>query len=188
MTRLDRWLFAPGSAERLAALRIGLCSILALRLTRTVYVKLADQPAALFRPRSFMDVFASMPPRSIVLAVQVVGIAAAVLAAFGWRARITLPVAWTAGMFLLGMTTSLGKVVHNVVLLLLAMVPLLVAPVADAWAFDARGDVPPPSPRYGFAWRTALVVVAGAYLFAGTAKLANAGIGWITSDNLRWVL
>src|SRR5207302_6007185 len=38
MRRIERWIFSGGSAERLAAVRIGLCTVLALRLTRTVYV------------------------------------------------------------------------------------------------------------------------------------------------------
>ncbi|MGH3029526.1 MAG: thiol-disulfide oxidoreductase DCC family protein [Gaiellaceae bacterium] len=50
MRRLERFLFAPGSAERLAALRIGLCAILAGRLAFGPYVELTGQPRELFRP------------------------------------------------------------------------------------------------------------------------------------------
>jgi hypothetical protein len=181
--------FAPEDARRVAALRIGLCGVLALRLTRTVYVRLADQPRPLFRPLSFMRAFDSMPPRAVVLAVQAVALVATVLACVGWRARATLPVAWAGGVFLGGMTTSLGKVVHNDVLLLLAMVPLLVARTSDAWALDARGRARPGDDvAYGWPVRTAMLVVAGAYFFAGFAKVVNAGPGWVTNGNLRWVM
>lgn len=190
LARVERWLFAPARPERLAALRIGLSATLAARLALGSYAALSAQPAALFRPRSFMHLFPAMPPRPAVLALQVVGVLAAVLAALGIRARQALPLAWAAGLVLAGMTTSLGKVAHNDVLLLLAMVPLLPAPVSDAWALDrgVRGEAPGPSPRYGWPVRTAAVVVVGAYLFAGLAKLMDAGPAWAIGDNLRHLL
>jgi hypothetical protein len=192
MTRAERWLFAPGTARRLAALRIGLCSVLAVRLLLTRAVSLAGQPEALFRPRSFMHLFPTMPSRPVAIAVQLIGIVSAVLAAVGWRARLTLPAAWGAGVLLGGMATSLGKVVHNDVLLLLCLVPLLVAPTSDVWSIDARRRSVPapdePSVRYGWPVRTAMVVVAGSYLFVGLAKLLHSGLAWVLSDNLRWVL
>lgn len=189
--RIERWLFAAGSGERLAALRIGLCSVLAVRLALGPYPELAGQPAALFRPRSFMHLLPSMPPRAVVVGLQVAGVAAAALAAAGWRARVTLPAAWTLGLFLCGMATSLGKVVHNDVLLLLCLTPLLAAPVADAWSLDARRSGrhrPEAGARYGWPVRTAMIVVAGAYFFVGLSKLIHSGMAWVTSDNLRWIL
>jgi hypothetical protein len=96
------------------------------------------------------------------------------------------------------MTSSLGKVVHNDVLLLLCLVPLLPAPAGAAWSLDARRPDPPggqkapprtpPGAAFGWPVRTAMVVVAGAYFFSGLAKLLHAGPAWVTSGNLRWVL
>jgi hypothetical protein len=190
--RAQRWLFAPGPAEGLAALRIGLCSLLAVRLAGGPHVDVAGQPAALFRPRSFMHAFPAMPPRGLALAVQVAGLVAALLAAAGWRTRVTLPLAWGCGVLLGGMLTSMGKLVHNDVLLLLTLVPLLPAPVSDAWSLDRvrrAGSVPrTPSSLYGWPVRTAMVVVAGAYFFTALAKLLHAGPTWFLSDNLRWIL
>jgi hypothetical protein len=45
-----------------------------------------------------------------------------------------------------------------------------------------------PGPAFGWPVRTAMVVVAGAYLFSGLSKLLHAGPAWVASDNLRWVL
>jgi len=190
MKRIEAWLFSTGSPERVAALRIGLCSVLALRLSRSAYIALAGQPHALYRPRSFMHLFGSMPPRPAVIVVQAIGVTAAVLAALGWRARFTLPVALLSGLFLNGMATSIGKIVHNDVLLLLCLFPLIAAPTSDVWSLDARAGRTRARPAWAYGWpvNTALVLVAGAYFFAGWQKLVNSGIAWVTSGNLRWVL
>jgi hypothetical protein len=198
--RLNRWIFAPGPATGLAALRIGLCTVLVLRLgLRTdLYLGLPDQPKALFRPLSFMKLFSQMPPKSAVIVCLSLGIPAAVLAAVGLKARITLPLAWFCAVFVNCMLTSQGKVIHNDVLLLLAMFPLLLARTSDAWSLDAllarrrgqpeRGGRPPVSAAYGWPVRTAMLVVALAYCIIGLHKLQYSGLAWASSDNLRWVL
>jgi hypothetical protein len=189
MRRLEAWLFAPGDPRRLAVLRIGLCGLLAVRLATGPYAQLASQPAALFRPISFLRVLERMPPRGLVVALQALALAAALLAAAGLWTRVVLPLAWAAALPLVAMTSSLGKVVHNDVLLLLCLVPLLPAPAGAAWSLDARRrQAPGPGPAFGWPARTAMVVVAGAYFFSGLAKLLHAGPTWVTSGNLRWVL
>jgi hypothetical protein len=195
MRRAEAWLFAPGDPRRLAVLRIGLCGLLAVRLATGPYAELASQPAALFRPISFLRVLERMPPEGLVVALQALAVAAAVLATAGLWARVTLPLAWAAALPLVAMTSSLGKVVHNDVLLLLCLVPLLPAPTSAVWAVVRPGGrkAPPrtpPSPGIAFGWpvHTAMVVVAGAYFFSGLAKLLHAGPAWVTSGNLRWVL
>lgn len=191
MRRAEAWLFPAASPERLAALRIGLCAILAGRLATGPYSELAEQPRELFRPISFMELLPEMPPKPAVVALQAVAVLAAVLAALGLRTRVSLPLAWACAVFLNGMLTSTGKVVHNDLVLLLCLVPLLAAPCADAWSFDARRASSArsvSSRRYGWPLRTAAIVVAGAYFFAGLAKLVHSGPAWVTSDNLRWAL
>ena len=198
LLRLDRWLFAPEPPQRLAALRIGLCALLALRLglRPNLYVDLAEQPPALFRPLSFAKLLAHMPPRGVLLAALVIGTLAAAIAAVGFKARLALPVAWVCGAFLNGMLTSQGKVVHNDVLLLLCLFILIPARHSDAWSLDAwRGrrrrkvpdPAPGPSPRYGWPVRTAMLIVALAYCIIGVHKLQYSGLAW-AGDNLRWVL
>jgi hypothetical protein len=208
MRRLEAWLFAPGDPRRLAVVRIGLCGLLAARLATGRYLELASQPAALFRPISFLRLLDRMPPPGLVLALQALAVAAAVLGAAGLWTRVVLPVAWAAALPLVAMTSSLGKVVHNDVLLLLCLAPLLPAPAGAAWSLRPGGpkaprptggppggppDPPgrtPPSPGVAYGWpvRTAMVVVAGAYFFSGLAKLLHTGPAWVTSGNLRWVL
>jgi hypothetical protein len=187
--RFDAWLFAPGDPRRLAAVRIGLCALLAARLASGPYAELAAQPAALYRPISFLRLLDRMPSAEVVAALQALALAAAVLAMVGLLTRVTLPVAWLAALPLVAMTSSLGKVVHNDVLLLLCLVPLLPARAGAAWSLDAR-QRPTADRGAAFGWpvRTAMLVVAGAYCFSGLAKLLHAGPAWVASDNLRWVL
>jgi hypothetical protein len=189
--RLEAWLFAPGDPRRLAAVRIGLCGVLAVRLATGPYLELARQPAALFRPVSFLRPLEAMPPLAFVAAAQALAVACALLAAAGLWTRVTLPLAWLAALPLIAMTSSLGKVVHNDVLLLLCLVPLLPAPAGAAWSLDARrgpARAVGAGPAFGWPVRTAMVVVAGAYFFSGLAKLLHAGPAWVAGGNLRWVL
>ena len=189
LARLEGWLYPPGDPRRLAAVRIGLCGVLAVRLATGPYLELARQPAALFRPISLLKLLGAMPPPAVVRPLQALAVAAAAAAAAGAWTRLSLPLAWAAAVPLLAMTSSLGKTVHNDVLLLLCLVPLLPAGAGDAWSLDARRrPPPPPGPAYGWPLRTATVVVAGAYFFSGLAKLLHAGPAWVTGGNLRWIL
>jgi hypothetical protein len=186
--RFDRWLFAPGDPRRLAALRIGLSLVVAARVARPLFADLAGQPEPLFRPRSFMHLLDAMPGSGTVVTVQVATIVLLLAAAAGLVTRVTLPLGWAGAVFLFGMETSLGKVVHHDVLPLLAMIPLLPAPAGEAWTLDARRHSSSPSARVGWPVRTAGVLVAGAYLIAGLSKLTFTGPEWVLGDNLRNIL
>ena len=196
MRTLERFLFAPEEARRLAALRIGLCGLLAWRLATGDYTFVAGQPEALFQPVSFMKLLPEMPGHDLTVVLQIAGVAAAALAAVGLWTRATLPVAFACALVLNGMLNATGKIVHNDVLLLLCLVPLLAAPRAASAAWSLRlgtrrsdGEARPMrGEAYGWPVRTAMVVVALAYFFVGFQKLRFSGLEWITSDNLRWVL
>ena len=196
MRTLERFLFAAEDARRLAALRIGLCALLAWRLAIGDYTFVAGQPEALFQPVSFMKLLPEMPGHDLTVALQIAGVAAAVLAAGGLWTRASLPVAFACALVLNGMLNATGKIVHNDVLLLLCIVPLLGAPARTCAAWSLRpprrraaGPAPPQrGEAYGWPVRTAMVVVALAYFFVGFQKLRFSGLEWITSDNLRWVL
>ena len=54
-----------------------------------------------------------MPPLPVGVAMQVIGVIAAVATAVGLRHRVAMPLALACGLFLNGMATSLGVVVHN---------------------------------------------------------------------------
>lgn len=187
------WAFGPGDPRQLAALRVGLCVTLVLRLgTRTeVYLSLAEQERELFRPRSYITLLEQMPSRATIAICLVVGIVAAALAAIGLLSRTMLAIALVAALLLNGLLTSQGKVLHNDVLLVLCLIAIVFARHGDAWSVDAwrkRRRVGA-GPAYGWPVRTAMLVIALAYLIAGLHKVAGSGgLGWASSDNMRWLL
>ena len=193
------FVFAPEDARRLAALRIGLFGLLAWRLAITDYGFVAGQPAALFDPVSLFHLLESMPSSGLTSVLQPVAVTAALIAAAGIAPRLSFPLAFALALFLNLMLNSTGKIVHNDVLLMLCLLPLLATPrtASRAWSLPpglsrtpARGEraAVASGPAYGWPIRTAMLVVALAYLFAGLQKLRYSGIDWATSENLRWVL
>jgi hypothetical protein len=179
--RVDRWLFAPGTTAQLVVVRTALAGLLALRIGLWPFAQLARQPRALFSPPPFLSWLAAMPPAGAIVALQVVGVTAAVVVIAQRRPRLGFALAWAAFAVLAGLKGSQGKILHNDVLLLLASAPFLLAPPVR-WQ---RGPARP-----GRAWpvRAGWVVVAVAYGTAGLRKLQSSGLSWVTSDNFRWIL
>ncbi len=197
LRRLEGFVFAPEDARRLAALRIGLFALLALRLAITDFAFVADQPAALFDPVSLFHLLPEMPSSGIVHVLQPLGVVAALVAAAGLWPRVTFPLAFAIAVFLELMLNATGKIVHNDVLLILCLIPLLAVPRTacrewSATALVGRGRSDPAGPRRGIAYgwpvRTAMIIVGLAYLIAGLQKLRYSGLDWFTTDNLRYVL
>ena len=180
-------LFEQATARRLRLTRVAFAALFGLRIALGPYPALADQPDALFRPVSFLRWLGvgGMPGRGLIIAVQVAGVAAAVLAAAarrpGWR-RAGFAAAWLALLVLAGLRTSTGKLLHNDVLLLIGTIPLL---FAEAPAPDEDGRQ---GRRYGWPLSVGLAAVCLAYFLAGVAKLRHSGLAWVTGDNMRYVM
>ena len=197
---VERFVFAPEDARRLAGMRIALFGMLALRLaTNGGYADVAGQPHALFDPVSLFHLLSGMPSPGLTAAVQVAGVVAALLAAAGAWPRVSFPAAFACALFLNLMLNATGKIVHNDLVLTLCLIPLLAVPVAASrvWALPgqwrARRPAMPSGRRlidvaYGWPIRAAMIIVGLAYLFAGLQKLRYSGIDWVTTDNLRYVL
>ncbi|MEQ1786417.1 MAG: hypothetical protein ABL966_05145 [Acidimicrobiales bacterium] len=178
----DRWLFAPESAGRVRTMRAMLAALIALRLATGPAGGLGGQPAALFRPVWFLSWMGQTPSVGVLVAIQVVGVAAAALAVLGWRERGTFLVAWSSLLVLAALRASRGKVQHNDLPLVLVAGVLAAAP-AGLRLLDPRR-----SRAWGWPVRTSLVVVTGIYFLTGLQKLLTSGPAWVLSDNLRNVM
>jgi len=186
--RAERWIFAPENARRLAGLRIGLCLLLAYRLAVHDYDAFPAHHLR-FVPHFYMDAFERMPSPDLSTLLQAIGIAAALVAALGLALRITLPAALVCGLILNGMLNSAGRVMVRDALLMLCLALVVAAGRAagDAWTVRAPRQTEV-GERYGWPVRTAMVVIALAYFFAGFQKWRYSGFAWVTTDNLRWIL
>jgi hypothetical protein len=160
--------------RNLSRVRAAFAVLIGLRIALGPYPRLAGQPDALFRPLGIFKLLPAMPPLAVIVVVQVVGVAAAVLAARSPRGRAPLVVAWLSLLFLAGLRTSLGKVLHNDTLMLIGTFPLL---------FD-----PPDEEGAGWSLDVGLAAVCLVYFFAGLAKLRHSGLAWVTGDNMRYVM
>jgi hypothetical protein len=201
--------FAPEDARRLAAVRIGVCGLLALRLAISDYGVVVGRPAALFQPLSYMHLFEQMPLQEVVTTLQICGVVAALVAAAGLAFRVSLPVAFVCSLALNGMfQITLPVQFYNEVVLTLCLLVLLACGAAPSEAWTLREPMrralrrlrkrPAPDStiavnpingeRYGWPIRTAMIAIALAYFFVGFQKWRNSGLPWVTSDNLRWIL
>jgi Vitamin K-dependent gamma-carboxylase len=188
LQRADAWVFAPEDPRRLAAVRIGLCVLLARRMALSGYGVAARHPA-LFQPHFYMTVFPRMPSPAVVMALQICGIVAALVAAAGLALRASLPLAFGCSLVLHGVLNSIGRTIVGDALLMLCVLVLLVSGRAagEAWSLR-RAQAPSRSARYGWPIRTMMIAIALAYFFAALQKWRYSGLPWVTSDNLRWIL
>ena len=179
---VDDALFGPESGRRLVFVHSALAVLIALRVGLGPYRELARLPDALFDPVPVLAFLPSMPSAAVIVAIQVVGVGAALLAAARRWPRVTFAVAWLAYLVLAGLRGSRGKVLHNDLLLLWTSAVFLLAPVRASWR-DRE-----PTRAHGWPVRTAIVVTALIYFFAGYHKLRRSGFDWVTGENMRYIL
>jgi hypothetical protein len=180
--RAEARLVAPGDASALAWARTILTITIAFRLVIEPYYKLADQPDPLFFGAYAVRWIGSMPPEGVLIGLQVVGVSAAIACIAGKAPRATFLVAWACLLVLGGLRGSVGKILHNDVMLLLACVPVLCSPVGTRIGSAARGAA------FGWPRRGGLLIASAVYCMTGLQKLRHSGLDWVMSKNLRWVL
>jgi hypothetical protein len=180
---MTAWLLRPCSSRRYLVIWRGVAALLGLRAALGPYRQLAGQPSELFQPVPFLSWLDHMPSAAVIGVVQVVGLGAAVAAFARPRSRWALLAAWSSLLVLAGLKTSLGKVLHNDLLLLCATVPFLLIPAPDP---DAETDEA--SARRGLPVQTATAAIALVYFIIGFQKLRHSGLSWVTGDNMRWIL
>ena len=181
-TWLDDTLWGPESAKRLVITHAGLSALIGLRVVLGSYRQLADTPEALVDPVPILGFLDRMPSAQVFVAIQVIGGLAALAAVLRKHPRLAFAVAWVCYLVLAGLRGSRGKVLHNDLLLLWASSPFLLAPVPVNWRERVARRA------YGWPIRVATVVIVLVYFFAGYHKLRRSGIGWVTGDNMRYVM
>jgi len=183
-------LFGPEAPARLLAVQALFLALICIRTVLSPYPKLAGAPAALFKPAWAVSWLDAMPPRWVIVVVQVAIVAAGatwflVDRSPRWRAPVrrgAYAAAWLGFFFLAALRGSRGKIFHIELLLVWASLPLVFAPGDARWS-DRR-----PQRRFGWPIRTAIAVMAVIYCFTGIWKLRNSGIDWVLSDNMKWAL
>jgi len=182
ITWFDQHLLAPGSAHRLACVRVALALVMILRLAGHHWWDMAGRPPALYQPVPITSWLSTVPSAGVLIALQVVGVLGALLVVAGRAPLAGLRVAWLALLALGALHSSAGKIMHNEVLLLLATVPVLVSG-SDARVGDRRTAL-----RWGWGPRASMAVVGVVYCLTGVQKLLHSGPDWVFSENMRWVL
>ncbi len=179
---LDDGLWGPESGSRLLFAHIGLSVLIGLRIVIGPYRQLAETPAALFDPVPILAWLNGMPAAGVILALQLIGAAAALAAAFRRRTRLAFAIAWVCYLVLAGLFGSRGKVMHNDLLLLWTSAVFLAAPTVVQWRDR--------TPRRATGWpiRVAMTVAALVYFLTGYHKLRRSGIDWAIGDNFRYIM
>jgi hypothetical protein len=187
---VDRRLFAPSPAERIAAVRVlvGVFGTIYV-IARTPYVlDVSRLPAGRFEPVGVATVLDEPLPlwivRLLLVATALLGAAFTV----GWRYRVVAPIYALALLAAMSYSNSWQHVAHTENLLVLHTGVLAIAPAAAVWSIDRRRHPGPhPTPRADFGWplRLMSVITVVTYVLAGVAKLRHGGVDWISGDVLR---
>jgi predicted DCC family thiol-disulfide oxidoreductase YuxK len=203
----SRFWFGPIPAARLGLLRIWLFGFVFVDvlLRKEAWVGLADIPRLFWHPVGatwLLDRVGVGPPNAWqIIVVQVVLAVAALLAAVGYRYRVSAPVAAILFLYWQCLGQSWGEMKHARVTLILALLFLCVVPAQQSRSVDSLRrrlrtagrevrvvDGPPidePSSNGAWAVRAIQVALAALYFLSGYSKLRSIGIDWIWGDTLK---
>jgi hypothetical protein len=193
---LREFFLAPGAAQNIGLLRIVLFAGLAWVGLRTNAVWWASQPASLrVMPPGWGWLDGLLPIDATTAGVaRFLVVAFGLCAALGLGTRVTTKVAAIAAVYLLGVPSFFGKILHADHALVLMTLVLAAAPCGDAFSFDRqwlrhRGQPDPGlSPAYTLPVRMCWLLLATIYLFPGIWKVWEAGDIWLSGERLLWEL
>jgi hypothetical protein len=187
---LERWLFGPAPATRLATLRIGIAgfSVIYLLARARYLTDFSSMSARAFEPVGVIGVLERPLPEWLAMLVFGVALTSSVGACLGRFYRVSGPVWGLSLLWVLSYRNSWGMVFHTDNLLVLHALVLAVAPAADAWSLDARHKASPgPAAHARYAWpvRALALIVVCSYVVAAVAKLRIAGLDWLGGHEIR---
>jgi hypothetical protein len=188
---LERWWHAPAPARRLAMLRllVGGYALFYVLIRFGHLVGVSAMSPAQWKPVGPAVLLGAPLPAAAVVASAVLAALLGVAYVAGARFRITGPAFAVALLWVTSYRNSWGMVFHTENLMVLHVLVLAVSPAADALSLDARRRPPlddAPRARYGWAIRLLCALTVTTYFIAGWSKMHNSGLGWVTSDTLRF--
>jgi hypothetical protein len=187
-SRLDRWWYAPAPAERLAILRmiVGGFAVAYLALRLPNLASYADFSESRFDAVGVVGLFSEPLPGDASRMLLAAALVSGVGFVAGWKYGLTGPLFAMLLLWVMTYRNSFGQVFHTENLLVLHVIILAAAPAADAHSIDARDrEALPPDGRYGWPVQLMCAVTVLAYFITGQTKLRNAGLDWISGENLR---
>lgn len=113
----------------------------------------------------------------------------------GFYSRTSAALAALIGFYVLGIPQFFGKIDHYHHLIWFAAI-LAASPCGDVLSLDAtrarrkgRSEAPPmPSARYALPLKYVMLLMGIIYFFAGVWKFVIGGVGWATSDTMKYIL
>lgn len=189
LERLDRAIYAPAPATRLAALRVllGAFALSYVLVRAGNLASVARFKAADFAPVGPVALLSAPLPAAVVYALLAATVVAGALFCLGYRYKLSGPCFALLLLWVTSYRSSWGMVFHTENLLVWHVLLCGVAPAADAFALDARrsNSIASEHGRYGWAIRAMCVVTVVTYVLAGVAKLRISGFDWVSGDVLR---
>jgi hypothetical protein len=193
---LRRFFFEPSPPTNLALLRVAVFGGLTIVSLQTSAVWWASVPAELrFMPPGWRWLHGVLPiSGALVSGAQQVVVIASVCAALGALTRVTAPIAAVLSVYVLGVPSFFGKVLHMDHALVMMALVIAASPCGDAlsvdglWRQKRGGAVPGPSTAYTLPIRLSWLLLGSIYLFPGLWKLWNNGDLWLNGQRLYWEL
>jgi hypothetical protein len=181
---LSQWWYSPVPRVRVAVLRSAVYLFVPFDMLVLTNSALAHAylPHNLYQPVFFARVLHLPAPTPVVMhAIQVVVIGACLVAASG---RLPRAAGWTVAigyLYWLFASMSYGKVDHDHLPLVIA---ILVLPTVGRARFGDRDDCA----ASGWALRCVQVAVVATYFLSALAKMRWGGPGWANGETLQWAL
>jgi hypothetical protein len=185
---VDGYWLAPGSALRLATLRllVGAFTVVYLLVRAPVLADFSRLSVTRFEPAGIAQVLRTPLPAALTWLLFGLCVLSALAFALGYRFRVTGPACAALLLWVTSYRNSWGMVFHTDNLLVLHALVLGLSPAADALSLDARARVlPGDDARYGWPVRLLCAVAVATYVLAGIAKLKASGLHWAEGEILR---
>jgi uncharacterized membrane protein YphA (DoxX/SURF4 family) len=188
--RAVSWLAHAAPAERIAAVRVLVAAYVVVWLTGALggLLALLDADPARWQPVGVLAPFGRPPTDALVVLALAGTYVGGVAFALGAWTRLSGPLVAVCFLLIATYRSSWGQIFHTDDLVMIHLAILALAPVADAWGWDARrrrARPLAPAVRYGWPLRLMSVVTVLTYVLAGVAKLRISGTDWVTGTVLR---